>query len=525
MTFALTSCFNDMIEKIDSIEDVTWNPTLALPITHEELSIAEFSEDISGDNFSYRTTEDGLVVLTYSQDQVFSRTAEELIDINDENFSTAITLESGLATDLPVTGTVTQTETRSFTVSTPAGDKLFTASMKGGQMDISISGNFPASGEMVLTFNTIILDDSPLAVPFQWTYDGTNTQLFNRTVDLNGAEIDFTDNNSTYNHFGFSIDLTINYEGQPVASTMAMDLDVDLLSLEFSQATVNVAQRTLETRMDEIIFYAVNDLRAGYYYLDEPAVSFRFSNSFGVPIDVLVNNMTAHSNDNGDLPLTGDLLGAPVTLGYPDISEMGSSVETKVSVDHANSNLPDVVAWQPNSLSYEYQSTLNGAGSDDVHFVLDTSRISVDVAMELPMYGRFRNLTISENYEFDGSVFDEVDAALFRLRTVNGFPINAFVQCYFLDAGGNRIDSLLVDDQQLLLAGITDNEGKVTTPSEKAVEVFVEAGRLTAIAQAERIVLRAVLNTPDNDTRSVKIFEEDQLVLSLMVQTEFEISL
>jgi len=523
--FLLTSCFKELAEDINNIDNLTWNPTLALPLANGSFTIAEFAEELSGDNFSTISRDDGLVVFIYSQDQVFSETAEEMIDIQDENYNSSIKPPSTSLPDLPINGTITEQELHEFSVNSTENDKLYSASLKGGTLDIDLNGTFPTSGELILTFHGLTRDGTTLETSFQWIYDGTNTQQFQRSIELAGYDIDFTDNGTTYNYIHFTSTLTLNYEGQTVTSTESIDLNLDLLSLEFSQAMATISQRVVTSEAGEFTFNFLDELAGGEYYFDEPEINFHFDNGFGIPLDATIIETTAHSDTKGDLSLSGDIIVNPYSIGFPSINEIGTVVETEVSINHLNSNLPAIIAWQPNSISYTFEGVVNPNANDDVHFALDTSRISADIELELPMIGRFRNLTLIENYDFNGSDLDEVEYALFRLQSTNGFPINAYIQLYFEDVNGAFIDSLIYDDTHILEAGLTDNIGKVTQPSVKDIDVLVPKDRLGSISSASSLRLRATLDTPENETRSVRIYDEDRLSIKLYVQTEFEIIL
>lgn len=525
MAISLTSCFKDLTEKANNIDNIKWNPTLALPLTYGSFTIAEFADELSGENFSATTRDDGLVVFKYSQDKTFSKTAEELVNIEDKNYTITLKPEALILPDLPITGSITQTELHTFSVSTQEGDKLYSAIMKGGTVDISLTGNFPASGELLFTFNSVTINGLPLETIFQWSYDGTNNQQFTRSLSLEGAEVDYSSNGATFNYFEFTTTLTLNYEGQSLVISDGLDLILDVKSMQFSQATATISQRTITSVTNEFTFNFTDELKSGFYYFDEPSISFNFTNSFGVPLDVSFNETTAHSDTRGDLLLTGDIVSASSSIGYPSINEIGSSVQTVLSINHLNSNLPDILAWQPNTISYTFEGVVNPNANDDIHFVLDTSRISADIQFELPMIGRFRNLTFTERYDFDGSIFEEVESALFRLTTQNGLPINADIQLYFLSDTGTMIDSLIYDDRKILEAGLTDVNGKVTEPTIKEIDIIIQNDRLIPISTATGMLLRATLNTPENETRSVRIYEKDRLILKLFAQTEFEIIL
>ena len=525
ISFLLTSCFSELANDFNKIDELRWNPSLALPLANGSFTIDEFAEELSGDNFSTGARPDGLVVFYFSQDQVFSENAEDQINIQDENYVSSIAVPLGDLPDLPVNGSVSTQRIHEFGVNTSFNDKLYSATLKGGTLEIDLAGNFPASGELVFTFNGLTLDGQTMQTTFQWTYDGSNTQRFQRTIDLAGLEMDLTDGGTTFNYFYFTSDLTLFYEGQTVTTSQQLDLSLDLLNMEFSDAFATVAERVIATESNQFTLNFLDDLNGGQYYFDEPSINFHFANSFGVPLSATIIEATASSVERGDLALTGSAVGNPFTMGYPTINEIGTVVDSDITLNHENSNLPQLLAFQPNTISYTFQGTVNPDGNDETHFVLDTSRISADIDLELPMIGRFRNLTFVENYDFDAQELEEVEYALFRLTSSNGFPINTDMQLYFRNSSGFFIDSLIYDDSRVLEAGITDSNGKVTTPTVKELDVLIPKDRLGPISTATSLVMRARLDTPENQTQSVRIYEDDRLDVKLYIQTEFEIIL
>jgi hypothetical protein len=335
VSFLLTSCFKELAEDLEDIESLKWNPTLAVPLANGSFTIAEFAEDLSGDNFSTTTREDGLVVFNYSQDQVFSEYAENLVEIQDENYTSSINIPSTSLPDLAVNGTVTTENTHEFGLNTSFNDKLYNASLKGGTLEIDLAGNFPASGELTFTFNGLTDEQgSTLTTTFQWTYDGTNTQSFQRSINLNGLDIDLTDNGTTYNYFYFTSSLTLNYEGQTVTSTEKFDMNLDLIGMEFSKALATIGRRTIVTESNLITLNFAEELKGGLYYFDEPAFKFNFQNSFGIPVDAVLVEAIANSNTKGSVSMIGEAVNNPFSLQYPLEREMGTIVETDIIIDH-----------------------------------------------------------------------------------------------------------------------------------------------------------------------------------------------
>ena len=123
----LTSCIQEISEKIDDIESINWNPTLAVPLTTGDFTIDNFASSFSGENFTIDAADDGLVIFKYSQEEIFSKTAEEMVKIDDVNYTTTLNLDPGIITDFPVSGSASKSETHRLDVLTPEGDLLHSA--------------------------------------------------------------------------------------------------------------------------------------------------------------------------------------------------------------------------------------------------------------------------------------------------------------------------------------------------------------------------------------------------------------
>ena len=519
-----SSCFKELADKIDDVEDVQWNPSLALPLTNGSFAIDEFADEFSGENFSVGYRDDDLIVFRYSKGDFFTQTAEDLVQVEDQSFNTTFGMSSADIPQLPIDLTITQSEDHNFTLVSSVGDKIYSTIGKAGTMDIVLEGDFPTSGEIELVFNSVTKDGETITTRFPWVYSGSNVQRFEQSIDLTDVHMDFTDGGTTYNFFNLTTNLTLHYEGQAITAANQFDLTVNLRDIEFAQIIGNFNTRSIAQKTYEFTVSFVDQLSEGGYYFDEPTVNINFANSFGAPFSTVINQFEAIAENRGSIALTGDAINNPFLVDYPQIEEMGQTMHSTFTIDYQNSNLPEVFAWQPDTMYFDFEGIANELGDDGQHFVLDTSRLEVGVDFEFPMIGRFRNLTLSELYDFDGSIFEDIDNALLRLSSENGFPIDANVQLYFLDEQGGFLDSLIYDDQDLLVAGITDINGKVTEPTSKEVDVLINKERLGPISLANRILTRITLNTPDNDTRSVRIYRDDRLSLKLFAQTQLDIT-
>ena len=525
----LPSCFNNIIDKVNQIEDLRWNPNLSVPLAYGSFTINDFIDDLEGEDYSITSSEDGLILFNYSVGEVFSTTASDLIDIEDESRSLALRPDLSDIPDLsiPVTGTFTLNETHEIDVSPPDGDKLYLLQVKEGTLEISATGSLPGSGEVLISFGCVTRNDAPLEVSFEWNYDGTNAQQFVRSIDLRGYEIDYTNNGTTENYLSFTTSLSVSLDNQRISLQDMLSVDLGFRSLEFSQVLATVQPRSVTADSYEMTIEFMDDIIDGDYYFDEPAITLNVENSFGVPLQIAILDLIARSESKGQLEMTGTIVDAPQAINYPSFEEIGQSARTTITVNHENSNLPSVISWQPETITYTFEGSVKEAGVDDVHFILDTSRIEATLKIEIPWIGRIEDLVFEDSIDFDGSQLDDVDEeiaqALFRLSTSNGLPVNATVQVYFVSEFGAVVDSLFYDDQHVLTAGQIDASGRVSQPRRKETDVIADKDRLARISDAGSIIIKAQLSTPENSTRSIRIYSDDRLDINLFVQTQFDI--
>ena len=181
---------------------------------------------------------------------------------------------------------------------------------------------------------------------------------------------------------------------------------------------------------------------AGSLHIEDPKINLKITNSFGVPIEMVAENLTAETMSEGPMAVYTDLDNG-IAFNYPTVMEVGQSRVTNVGVNKDNSNLSEIISSSPTQLNYELAAISNPASDPNIKgFVLDTSRFDVDVEMELPVYLSASDFAVEEVSEFDASFFEDIERAEFKLITENGLPIEAGVQVYFLDENNFILDSL-----------------------------------------------------------------------------------
>ncbi|RUM40656.1 MAG: hypothetical protein DSY70_03070, partial [Desulfobulbus sp.] len=76
---------------------------------------------------------------------------------------------------------------------------------------------------------------------------------------------------------------------------------------------------------------------------------------------------------------------------YPDFTEIGHADTTHFIFNSNNSNVKDIIQLNPHKFVFKGVVLTNPQGTPIDNFVLDSSHITVDLKIELPLYGRALN--------------------------------------------------------------------------------------------------------------------------------------
>ena len=118
-------------------------------------------------------------------------------------------------------------------------------------------------------------------------------------------------------------------------------------------------------------------------------------------------------------------------------------------------------------------------------------------------------LTLSNTSEinFDNNIED----GNFKLIIQNYFPIEANIKLYLIDKGGFIFDSLLT--QETVKAGIINNNGIVTSPTETIINIYRE--NINNFNNAKNIMTVVSFTTLPSQNK-IKIYDDYKLELTIV---------
>lgn len=513
----LASCMEEL-DDAGKIGDITFAPEIGFPLVNSTFTMEEFLTE--GGSKAKVIEQSGVMVLTYDK-SIFTPDVATIFAIPDQQ-SPVISITGSDVTFPSPGATVTVSKEITFAFNPSPGDDLDSILIKSGEMQFSLASTLPANIDLVISIPSLKQQGSGFQQNASFTGPGT----LSPSNDLEGTTLDLTVDGTTSNTITFVITATITDTGQAINATDRLDCSFDMSNLGFRGLFGNIGTRLLPLKKDSINVDIFGDGSGGKIELLSPAVRLEVKNSFGLPIGFDIQSISVIERDDSTIPLTGSAVSAPdnpYLLNGPSYSEIGQSITTPIDINSGNSNMAELFSSLPYYLEYQFGAELDPPGNTK-NFVLDTSRLAIDVHLEMPFHGKISALTISEDYLFDGLGIDDMLGATVRVKTVNELPLDAAVQVYFADANGVVLDSLFTD-KSIIEGAQVDADGFTQGNAEIIIEVPIAQAKVDRINEAERLFVRAELHTTEQGTVPVKFSVTDQLQISISLHGKAEYNL
>jgi hypothetical protein len=259
---------------------------------------------------------------------------------------------------------------------------------------------------------------------------------------------------------------------------------------------------------------------AGQVQWEQFDLELRIRNSFGIPMKARLPLMEVETRNRGILNLENDSLSQGFVINYPDTNEVGESKETLLHFDEENSNFLEVFSAFPEQLRFQFEgSTLF---DENPGFVLDTSKIGLAVALDLPFILRSDGLLLSDTFALSVREWEQLDLlqeASLRIQTENGFPVELELQVVFLE-NEQAIDSMFAEQRQVLSAAPVDNAGRATELSVLNFDIPLSPDQLAKLNRTTHLLLRAYLQTTQQGSVPVSFYDDYQLFFKMGIKAK-----
>lgn len=360
---------------------------------------------------------------------------------------------------------------------------------------------------------------------FDYTCIGGVPSSISKSFDLSGYTVKFAPGNQ----LAINFTITVFDDGNPDYPTYSVSMNENFQDIKYNFIFGYLGNRGFAINQDSLFTDIFNNNVSGSFHLENPKLRVFINNSFGLPINLNFNTLEAYSPIHPLVSIWG--LPNPWSINSPNPSQVGQTLQTADSLDKNNSNLKDALNISPKWVTYKVNAEFNPSDpTNNQNFVLDSSRFSVDVEIELPLHGSAWDFTLQDTLDFSfGEDVSDAEWVKFRINTDNGFPIDAHVQLLFedsdsLDAFGHylKIDSLFTSFEQVIYAAPIGSDGRVTASNHKYVETTISKSRLAALEKADKIFIVAKIATiNDGGTYPpVKIYSDYFIDVKVGVQVQ-----
>ena len=164
-----------------------------------------------------------------------------------------------------------------------------------------------------------------------------------------------------------------------------------------------------------------------------------------------MDNMIATSSiDGSTMELTFDGIN-PFEIGAPSIDQIGDSVVTEININNTNSNIDELLASAPSTITYDIIGRTVYKSINDEHFIQDRSVMELELEFVLPLHLKTSGYALSDTIDFELFGEDGIDPEMIKflqidVGTDNGLPIEFELQLYFTDQNYIVLDSLFDKD-------------------------------------------------------------------------------
>jgi len=472
---AITSC--SLIDQSDKIIGPEWNPDFAIPIFNTEFSMTDVLTKLDSNSYIQSDSE-GLLSLVY-----------------DDQF---ITVNGGAIIDLPdaVVPMFDTTQRVGFPM-----EGIKALSIKQGTLGYSFESE--ETGAYQLTVQ--LPEATQNGLPYERTVKFNAPGTFSGSFDLSGYDLDLGDGQMTMKYFAIETGTT--------EKKSLLDFYFEIADLEYSQINGYLGTHTLELGKDSINLDLFSKLGPGNIRINDPSISLRLDNSYGVPISIYANNFEVTSS-SGKQELEHEELENGFEIAYPE--SVGSSALSNLSINKDNSNLPDLLSSLPTGIKYDFSATLHPDGdTSQIGFIRDDSGFDLGLTIEIPLDLQISQIAFEQDLGLEINNVEQVESAELTLLTENGFPLELDIQAYFLDAQGIVQDSLFDGPSQVLAAAAVDQNGQVSEASSFSLNIDLSAEKWYYLQNSSEIRLKAEVSSTDAGTIPVKFYEDYSLSVKM----------
>ena len=523
------SCVKDGDFDFKKMAQNQLSPTIAAPFVNSKLSLKDIIKDTSG---IIHVNFDQSLKLVYSTNNLYSIMAKDLFVIPDQIIKTDTSNFNFVAPPLG--------DSTFYSIITPYSLQMPDTSqkqridivyLKSALLKLLIETNVNHSGRIELTIPNIRNNQgdtfkiqipnhySPIITPIPYTIP-VNFDLTGYTIYLNNSPGHTNEITFYYKHWIYGDN---NFNG----INYYTHLNDSITNIQYGKLFGYIGQYDFNLKDTTFFDIFTNNTLLDNLQINNINVGVKYTNSYGLPVLVKVDKFQANSGTKivnvHDFPIPN-----PFSLDYPKVSlhQVGQTITGSIPAVQST-DLASAINIAPKYIVYNVSGKSNPTGStSEENFILDTSKFTVAVNLELPLEGTVGGFVVQDTIDFSLDKISQIDEVTFKILTTNDFPLSADMQVYFANQICIPIDSMITTPgQQIVVSGIVDpTTRKVISPSTKMTEVYIDNTRVQKLKYAKKLIIRAKLYSYNYPNQVVKLFNDNYINVKIGMKAKFKLN-
>ncbi len=469
-------------ERIDNIQPGTYNPEFAIPLFQSKGNFRQIMEQFNDDFSSIIFEGDGKMRINYIGEVATIGKEYVLENLPPALIATAVDSITYFPLDLP------------------DGISISKVKFSGGTINLLATSAIEDHFSVTIQVPQLTKD----GIPFEETIGGlylgsTPVAAFKFNIPLDGYEM--TPENDS---------LLVNYSATVNGESVLLEqVVVTLSNYDYTYIEGFLGTQTEPIIGEEIEFDYFENWSNGDIFFEDPKINITVLNSFGFPIAAQINTFNIKYKDGHVETLESPALDDGIDFPYPGFDQIGETITSIFTFDQTNSNIREVISADLASLTYDMDAIANPDGDSTlVGFMTDSSSLTVQFEVDLPIYGTFENYLTQDTFEAEFDGYENVEEAEFKVVADNGIPMEAVVQFYFYDQENMLFDSLLPAPKRFIEGATVDGNGDVTGIATTTTFVEVLQPRFERLKQAAKVLMEVNYSSTNTGGETVRVLSE-----------------